>query len=76
MGGTITIPVNNKQSLFLTQISKEGDINLWKYGENKTSADRVIPGGDMVMLLNLYRYIKDNDIQNDFINPSGKNKEV
>jgi hypothetical protein len=27
------------------------------------------------MLLNLYRYIKDNDIQNDFINPNGANKE-
>ena len=35
-----------------------------------------IPAGDMVMLLNLYQYIKDNDIQNDFINPNGKNKEA
>ena len=34
----------------------------------------VIPPGDMVMLLNLYAYVKENDIQNDFINPYGKNK--
>lgn len=34
-----------------------------------------ISNGDMVMLMNLYRYIKDNDIQNDFINPYRKNKE-
>ena len=29
----------------------------------------------MVMLINLYRYVINNDIQNDFINPNGKNKE-
>lgn len=29
----------------------------------------------MVMLVNFYRYIKGNDIQHDFINPNGKNKE-
>lgn len=34
-----------------------------------------IPNGDMVMLINLYQYIKRNDIQNDFINPYGKNRE-
>ena len=33
-----------------------------------------IPAGDMVMLVNLYKYIKEHDIQNDFINPHGKNK--
>lgn len=37
---------------------------------------RTIPIGQFVMLLNLYAYIIDNDIQNDFINPYGKNKEV
>ena len=33
-----------------------------------------IPAGDMVMLVNLYKHIKENDIQNDFINPHGKNE--
>lgn len=75
MGGTLKIPVNNNGTIFLTQIDKDGTCNLWKYDGEKTQSDRVIPGGDIVMLLNLYRYIKDNDIKNDFINPSGKNKE-
>lgn len=35
----------------------------------------VIPNTEFVMLFNLYRYIKDNDIKNDFINPNGKNTE-
>jgi hypothetical protein len=39
------------------------------------SKTEFIPNGDMVMLINLYRYIKDNDIQNEFINPNGKNHE-
>lgn len=34
-----------------------------------------ISNGDMVMLLNYYSYVKRNDIQNDFINPNGKNHE-
>ena len=34
-----------------------------------------ISAGDFVMLINWYKYIKDNDIKNDFINPHGKNKE-
>ena len=40
-----------------------------------TTDDIEISNGDMVMLVNLYQYIKRNDIQNDFINPYGKNKE-
>lgn len=75
MGGHIEMPVNNNGTLFLTQISKDGTCNLWKWDGEKTTTERVISGGDLVMLLNLYRYIKDNNIQNDFINPNGKNKE-
>lgn len=40
-----------------------------------TTNDIEISNGDMVMLINLYRYIKRHDIQNDFINPYGKNVE-
>ena len=32
----------------------------------------LIPPGDVIMLLNYYRYMKDNDYQCDFINPHGK----
>lgn len=41
-----------------------------------TTNDIEISNGNMVMLFNLYQYIKRNDIQNDFINPYGKNKEA
>ena len=41
--------------------------------DNAASKTEYIPAGDMVMLINFYRYIKDNDIQNDFINYNGKN---
>lgn len=34
--------------------------------------DRIIPDGDFVMLMNYYRYVKDNNIQCDFINPNGQ----
>lgn len=34
-----------------------------------------IPANDMVMLINLYKHLKENDIQNDFVNPHGKNTD-
>lgn len=33
----------------------------------------LIDAGDFVMLMNYYRYIKDNDIKDDFINRNGLN---
>lgn len=39
------------------------------------SNNYIVSAGDFVMLLNYYKYIKDNDIQNDFINYHGKKKE-
>lgn len=33
----------------------------------------LIDEGDFVMLINYYRYIKDNDIKDDFINRNGLN---
>lgn len=75
MGGHIEIPVNNGDTLYVTQVSKNGDVILNKWDGDAQTYEYNIPGGDLVMLLNLYRYIKENDIQNDFINPYGKNKE-
>ena len=71
----IQLEVNNGQTLFLDQTSADGDTILSRYDGDKMEYERSIPAGDMVMLLNLYRYIKDNDIMNEFINPNGKNKE-
>ena len=75
MGYKLIFEVNNGNTLYLDQVSQDGDTILSRYDGEKMEYERTIPAGDMVMLLNLYRWIKDNDIQNDFINPYGKNKE-
>ena len=72
----IELSVNNGQTLFLTQTSADGEMILNRYDGDKMIYERMIPAGDMVMLLNLYRYVKDNDIQNGFINPDGKHADV
>ena len=66
----ISLNVNNHNLLTLEQQEQDGDVEVTHYGEKYT-----ISPADMVMLLNLYQYIKERDIYNDFINPSGKNRE-
>ena len=70
---------NNGGALSLTQGRDDGPVTLdawYHYGQpGQGCPARMIDPGDFVQLLNLYRYIKDNDIQNDWINPHGKNKE-
>ena len=68
------INVNNKRILTIEQAVADGEIVLTTKSENKVDEVYSITPGDFVMLLNLYRYIKENDIQNDFINPYGKNR--
>lgn len=67
---------NNNGILRLEQTAADGIVQVTR--EENGTAERIekITAGDFVMLLNLYRHIKSNDIQNDFINPYGKNKEV
>ena len=66
---------NNHGFLDVEQIITDANVIL-RTGTNHT-VERIeeISAGDFVMLINWYKYIKDNDIQNDFINPYGKNKE-
>ena len=67
--------INNGGVLKLHQLEKDGLLRIMRTDENdNTEYTFGIPAGDVVMLINLYRYIKSNDIQNDFINPTGKNK--
>ena len=54
----------------LVQVDDDGPVTLSSSNDPEV---RHIPAGDMVMLINWYRYVKDNDIQDDFINPQGKN---
>ena len=73
---TLTFKVNNNGLLNLVQNELDGTVHVNTYDKEDGYINKChISAGDMVMLVNFYRYIKDNDIQNDFINPAGKNKE-
>lgn len=73
---TISLKVNNGELLNIMQNEVDGDIKAKNItSERKYEEFCDIPAGDMVMLMNFYRYVKDNDIQNDFINPYGNNEE-
>ena len=66
----LTYDINNGEKMELIQRGHDGTVLIC---DNAVSKTEYIPAGDMVMLINFYRYIKDNDIQNDFINYNGKN---
>lgn len=72
----LSFDINNGGKMRLVQ-DKHNDVVVilkeFANGENRIE-DGIRPG-DMVMLINLFRHIKSNDIQNDFINPYGRNKE-
>ena len=68
--GQISFDVNNGGKLNICQAKHDGIISV-NAGENKGYN---ISAGDFVMLLNCYKYVKDNDMQNDFINYYGKNE--
>lgn len=68
--GKISFDVNNGGKMELTQTKHDREVII-KLPESET----IISNGDFVMLINLYKYIKSNDIQNDFINYWGKNKQ-
>lgn len=72
----IEINVNNGRIMEFEQAAIDKTIRVLTVDKHRTIDNEThIPAGDMVMLINLYNYIKSNDIQNDFINPNGKNKE-
>ena len=51
-------------------------IGIETLDENGNLEEReLIDEGDFVMLINYYRYIKEYDIKNDFINRNGINNE-
>ena len=75
----INIEINNGGTLKISQI----DVDKLRNGiavESIDDKDKVyrrdlISEGDFVMLMNYYRYVVDNDIKNDFINPNGLTDE-
>lgn len=66
---------NNHGFLDVEQITTDANVILRTGTNHVVEHIEEISAGDFVMLINLYRYIKDNDVQNDFINPYGNTKE-
>ena len=72
---TLSFKVNNGGILNMIQHEIDGKVIVKRLEKDKSyKTITTIPAGDMVMLINMYKYIKENDIQNDFINPHGENK--
>lgn len=70
---TLSFKTNNAGILNMIQHEVDGTVivkRLEKGNGYRTIA--TIPAGDMVMLVNMYKHIKENNIQNAFINPNGK----
>jgi len=72
----INIKINNNQTLKVFQSEESDCIKVQRYNsKNEKVNGSVIEIGDFLMLINYHSYIKENDIQCDFINPNGKNKD-
>ena len=74
---TLSFKTNNNGILNMIRQEVDGAVvvkRLKKDNGYKQIAE--IPACDMVMLVNMYKYTKENDIQNAFINPNGKNKDT
>lgn len=70
----LEIQVNNNRTMTLSQIEQDGDIYCQVGKNDDIDTEIIISAGDMVMLVNYYKHIKDNNIQCDFINPNGSSK--
>lgn len=72
---TLSFKTNNGGILSMRQNIIDGKVMVHRLEKDRGyKTITIIPASDMVMLVNLYKHIKENDIQNDFINPYGKNK--
>lgn len=75
----IDIRINNGRTMRIVQTETDKNrngIGIETLDENGSLEEReLIDEGDFVMLINYYRYIKEYDIKNDFINRNGINNE-
>ena len=70
----IGFETNNERKLVFAQKAFDDFVTVATIGsDGNVEEPHKIPNGQFVMLWNLYEYIKNNDIRNDFINPNGKN---
>lgn len=73
---TLSFKTNNNGILNMIQHELDGKVIAKRLEKDKGYKQITeIPAYDMIMLVNMYKYIKEYDIQNDFINPNGKNKD-
>lgn len=70
----IEIGVNNNRTMEIYQDKATQSIKVLTGKGNEIDSNINISEGDFVMLINYYNYIKENDIQCDFINYGGMNK--
>lgn len=76
MTNTLVFKTNNNGLLNVVQNEHDGVVHVNRFDKTEGYTNLYnISAGDFVMLLNLYQHIKNNDIQNDFINYHGKNHE-
>ena len=70
---TLSFKTNNGGILSMRQNIIDGKVMVHRLEKNREyKTITTIPAGDMVMLVNMYKYIKENNIQNAFVNPNGK----
>lgn len=70
---TLSFKTNNGGIMNMIQHELDGKVIVKRLEKDKGyKTITSIPAGDMVMLINMYKYIKENNIQNAFINPDGK----
>ena len=72
---SISFNVSNEGLLVIEQEQHDGTVSVTRHEKHYGKETYHIPNVDFVMLLNLYKFVKDNDIRNDFINPNGKNND-
>ena len=72
----LTFQTNNGEALVFCQIEDDSKVFVNHWNENGDVEElEAISAPDFVMLYNFYRYIKENNIHHDFINPNGKEVE-
>ena len=70
---TLSFKTNNNGIMNMIQQELDGKIIVKRLEKDRGyKTITTIPAGDMVMLVNMYKYIKENNIQNAFVNPNGK----
>ena len=71
----ITFDVNNGEALELKQDKHDGPIMISSGLPGRLGSSCIVPAGEMIQLVNLYRYVKRYNIADSFINPDGQNVE-